>query len=110
MADLDVQTPTRTGSDFVFDTVATLGDAFVNTGREAIIIVNESEVPCDVTIQTPILVDGDLTVAERVVNVGDAETKFIGPFPKSIYNNSSDKVTLTYEHDNLLIAVVRIPL
>jgi hypothetical protein len=117
MATLTVQTPVRVPAPdrLTFAEADVAGDEFLNTGREALLLRNETLQPVNVTIATPQVVDGDLAVAERVVTIpaadvaGIPETCFLGPFQRSIYSNSIGKVTFTYsDPTGVTVAVVRI--
>lgn len=64
---------------------------------------------CDVTVQTPMKV-ADLDVAENTVTVpATTGDKFIGPFPKSIFNYGSGDLKFTLsEITGLTVAVLEI--
>lgn len=85
----------RTGIDpaGILPTV-TDGDKFNNTGKEFLAIVNGGGAPTVVTVNAyppnaqsnpP---DG-LTVTDRTVSVPAGESRLIGPFPPSIYSDTS---------------------
>jgi hypothetical protein len=96
MATLSVQQISRTGITPTYGSCAGGGDEFVNSGEEFIHIKNGHTSPQTVTIATPATVDG-LAVADRPVEVTNAEERIIGPFPVSTYNDANGKVQLTYD-------------
>lgn len=50
---------------------------------------------------------GTLAVANVVVSVGAGAEKYIGPFPRQAYNNTSDQIAITYSGvTSLTIAAV----
>jgi hypothetical protein len=71
------------------------GDAFQNNGNVFLVVTNGSGSSINVTLDayptgnTTVTPDG-LAVADRVVAVPAAATRYIGPFPPSIYNRPSD--------------------
>ena len=71
-------------------------DTFSNDGHTILIVTNGSGGSVNVTLTTPGTVDG-LAVADRVVAVGNGVKKAIGPFPRSLYNDSDGKVTVAYD-------------
>jgi len=96
MATLAVQTVVRTGLEATFAACDVAGDEFVNSGAEWIEIVNADVADKTVTIQTPNLIDADLTIQDRSVVVTAGETRLIGPFPTGNYNDGAGKVQFTY--------------
>lgn len=95
MATLTVTDVARTGNLLSGAAAASGGDQFVNTGSEFVSVYNADSDSMTVTIETPGTVD-DLAIADRTVTVDAGETKLIGPFQKSYYNDSSGYVQLTY--------------
>ncbi len=68
---------------------------FANTGKEMLLVHNGGVGSINVTITTQQVVDdgeNDLDVEDPVIAVGPGETKLIGPFKSSIYNNVDDAV------------------
>jgi hypothetical protein len=71
------------------------GDKFINTGKEFLQVVNDSGGSINVTISsyptnpqsTP---PSGLTVGDQVVAVPAGQSKLIGPFPPSIYSDTSN--------------------
>ncbi|MFD4196621.1 hypothetical protein [Amycolatopsis thermoflava] len=56
----------------------------IDTGRVALMVTNGSGSSINVTVESPVTVDG-LAVAELVVAVPAGATKFIGPFRQSTF-------------------------
>ncbi len=108
MATLSVETVVRAGLTPTYNTAADPDD-FVNTGVEFIHVKNGDASPINLTILTPQTVDG-LAVADRVVVIGATDEEMIGPFPTSVYNNTStNKVTLNYSAvTSVTIAVLKL--
>ena len=93
MAVLPVTTITRAGVDVTAAATAG-GDQFPNTGKEFAEVVNGSVSSINVTI--PATVDGQTVTALLTIAVPATSRRKIGPFPPSIYNNTSAQVTLNY--------------
>ncbi len=94
MATLTLNVVARAGVTVSLASAAVGGDEFVNTGQEFFMITNGGG-SINVTISTPNSVDGN-AIADLVVVVGAGVTMFIGPFPKGTYNDSANKVQITY--------------
>lgn len=60
---------------------------FPNNGATIIEVVSSDAGAQTVTVETPGSVDG-LAVADQVISVPAGATRFIGPFPTTIYNQS----------------------
>ncbi len=68
-----------------------------NTGRMILHFKKSAAVICNVEIQTPAMVAG-LAVAEITVAIpASTGDKFIGPFPPSVFNNSSGDLKFTMD-------------
>lgn len=81
-----------------YTTVVAGGDGyyFVNDAQKIFLIVdNTTGLSCDVTIDVPNLVDGNLVTASLVEAVANGETRMIGPFPSSIYDQADPGATNT---------------
>lgn len=89
MAALTVQTASRSANGQSLAGVAAAGggDTFVNTGQEILVVKNGGGAGITVTITTPATVDG-LAVADLTATIAAGETRSIGPFPPSIYNDT----------------------
>jgi hypothetical protein len=89
---LTVSTITRAG---ITDTLAAAnadGSRFSNDGKTFLEVANASGDTITVTVETPGTVDG-LAIADLEVAVPDGTTKFIGPFPPSLYNQLAGSYT-----------------
>lgn len=77
---------------------ATNGNAMPNNGRQFLLYKNGDASSHTVTINA--YPKGDtpngLTVSDLVVTVAAGATKLIGPFPPSIFNNSSNQVEIDF--------------
>lgn len=80
-----------------------------NSGNVILHFKKSAAVDCVVTIQTPITVGG-LAVAEQTVTIpATTGDKFIGPFPRPIYNDSSQDINFTLSDvDGLTVAVLEL--
>ena len=90
--ELSVETIDRSGLDPTETLIPADGIKFLNDGTVLIMVTNTGVAENDVTIQTPNNVDGDLTVADRVVAVAASAVMFIGPFPTNHYNQAGGYV------------------
>lgn len=110
MATLAVAKLNRNGVDPAGVAAAALGDDFVNTGKEAVLLENGSGAPINVTFETPGTVDG-LAIADKVVAVPAGGARVVGPFPPSAYNDAQGKVKMTYSDvTTLTVKVLQFPL
>lgn len=106
MATLSPQTVTRSGLAATYASAASGGDQFLNNGK-MLLHVKNGATDCNVTVSTPNTVDG-LAIADLTVTVSASTEEFIGPFPASIYNDSSGYVQLSYDDEsNVTVAVLR---
>ena len=94
MATLTVQTVTRAGIAPTNNAVSA-SDKFLNNGRTLVHVVNGGGTSLTVTIVTPAQVDG-LAVADRTVTIAAGQSRFIGPFPKNVYNDNDGYTTLEF--------------
>lgn len=109
MSTLTNQSIVAAGVKATYAACAGGGDDFVNSGKDFIHIKNGHTSPQSVIINSQAACnqgfDHDITV-----EVTNAEERFIGPFPKDRFNNTSDKVLLTYTGVTALtIAILRLP-
>ena len=108
MATLTKQTVIRDGLEATYASAAGGGDEFVNTGREFIHIKNASGGDITLTIVTQQTVDAE-AVGDKTVIITLAEERFVGPFPKTVYSDSNEKVQLTYSGvTSLTIAILEL--
>lgn len=85
----------RTGLESVGQAAVADGNKFSNDGRMFLRVLNEDASSINVTIQTPVTVDG-LAVTDLVVAVPAGEARDIGPFPPAIYNQTDGMVYVDY--------------
>jgi hypothetical protein len=102
MADLPAATPLTNAGVLVSGaqpTAAALTQTFANAGKTLVLVENGSGAPITATFVTAGVEEddgGDLAIEDRVVTVAAGETKIVGPFKPSIFNDpATDKITLT---------------
>lgn len=95
MADIAVQTISRTGLETAYVAAAAGGDAFVNDGRTFFHVKNGDVSDKTVTFVTQKTVLA-LAVADLAVVVTASEERMIGPFPTGVFNDGNNKVSVTY--------------
>ena len=78
------------------------GDNFYNSGIEFIKFVNDHAsahytitITPNVTSVTTSL-HGTMTKAATTINIEDGEEAYVGPFKPSVWNDSSNKINITY--------------
>lgn len=109
MADLTVQIVSLPGLTPTYGAAAAGGDAFVNSGKDFIHIKNGHTSPQTVTINSQAVCNQGFDHDDAVV-VTNAQERMIGPFPKDRFNDSADKVQITYSGVvALTIAILRLP-
>jgi hypothetical protein len=91
------------------NTASADGISFANTGREMVLLENDTEGAVTVTVQTPAEIDGDLAIAERTLSVASGAIATIGPFSKQYYNQSDGAVYVDFDEDGVGAAVIRWP-
>ena len=79
----------QTGLNLATENITTDGKKFINNGKVIIYIDNQSGGARTITVQTPAVVEGDLTVQERTISVPDTEQRYIGKLTPSTYNQPS---------------------
>lgn len=77
---------------------------FLNDGRTKLHVVNATGSTCAVTAITPNTVDGNV-IADKVVNVPNAKTYVLGPYPVGTYNNDAGYAQFTFDQTVSIIAV-----
>jgi len=87
---------TRDGIVLAPAAVTPAGDNFRNTGREFLVVKNDSGSDVAVSLKIQQEVDGVLP-APRSVTVSDGDIVFIGPFPTDEYNNDDGCLEVTYD-------------
>ena len=82
------------------------GSQFINDGSTVLGIYNADPVnTMTITIQVPKLVDGNLTVQNRVYYAPPLMTYLIGKLPKDVYNQADNNVYIDFSIP-ALVAVV----
>jgi hypothetical protein len=105
---INYQQIVRTGLEAVYTAAVADGAKFANDGRMFVDVLNEDASPINVTVQTPVIVDG-LAVADLVVAVPAGESRKIGPFPPNIYNQSDGMVYVDYSAvTDVTVALLRL--
>ena len=94
MAVLTPVTIARAGVSEVTAAASAGGDLLPNTGKEWIEVQNAGGGAITVTING--FADGVAVAIQTVSIPATTGRKKIGPFPPSIYNNSSNQVSITY--------------
>ena len=102
MATLTVQTIVETGLEATTAACAAGGDVFDNSTANRFIYINNTSATNSVVTVTAANTSftvpgyGSMTKADKVVTVTAGEIRFIGPFPKSAFNNTSSQVAIAY--------------
>ena len=86
--ELTVQPIVRSGLNPALSAANVDGHSILNDGRVYIEINNAGAGAITVTVQTPNVVDGDLLISDRQVNVPIGEVRKIGPFSPGDYNQA----------------------
>lgn len=95
---LTVQEITRTGLTPALTAANADGHSVANEERTFLIVTNGGGGSINVTVQTPGTVD-TLAVSDLVVAVPNGQTRYIGPFSKSVYDQSgadADKIYVDF--------------
>lgn len=117
MATLSVQDLVRSGGmEASYAAANSGGDVMPNDGKTVLHVKNGSGGNITVTAAAVITSKdlggtyGPFTRASVAVQVDAGEERFIGPFPKSTFNNSSGQVALTYSGvTSLTVAALKFP-
>ena len=110
MATLTAQSPKRGANSISFSAPSAGGDDFANSGTELLLVqhTNSAGTQKTLTIVTPAVVDGDLSVADRQIVIGPGELHMLGPWPTNTYNDSQGKVSFSFDATNdLQVAVIK---
>lgn len=112
MAVLSALDASSAGINPVGAAAAALGDSFICTEREVLMVNNPGIAACVVTIATPMTVD-DQAVASRVVNVPAGENRLIGPFNAGLYSSTGGvggSVAVAYDQvTDVTVQLISIP-
>lgn len=81
-----------------------------NDGSVILEVRNTGEEDCKVTIKTP-GTEGGLAIADQEVTVPkESGVKVIGPFKRSLYNNSDEQLEVTFSKETgVTYAIVKVP-
>jgi hypothetical protein len=95
MGELTVQTINTTGVKPTNNAAGAQGDLFLNDGKTFIHVTNGGDEA--ITVGVTAVNQCSLGVLHSLsVSVPAGEDKMIGPFSRTIYNNTAGKVALTY--------------
>lgn len=109
MADLASQSPAREANALTFSAASSGGDAFVNTGRNYLLVrhTNSGGSSVTLTIETQATVDGEAVADKTVVIAAGDDPHLLGPFPMQVYNDGDQKVQLTWSSEtDIELAVI----
>ena len=96
MAEIAVQEIDRDGIAPTMSPASSGGDKCANDGATHIFIKNGGGSQRTVTLDIRQEVDGQ-AVTDRTVDIAAGTEKFIGPFPKVIYDDDQENVNWTYD-------------
>lgn len=95
MADLTLVQVARGGTVYTYESAAADGDAFINDGKTILAINNGSGTSITVTVATAGQVEG-LAIDDVAIVVAAGALVMAGPFSRTVFNDSTGKVQLTY--------------
>ena len=95
MATLTVSPITRDGLVVSLAAADVAGDEFANTGKEFLVVDNQSGGNCTVTLDIQRTVDGQ-AIIDRSVVLADGERRYIGPFKTNFYNDGDGNMNVSY--------------
>jgi len=101
--------PTRSANPITFAAADTLGDDFVSTGKELVLVEHTNSLGSSVTltVTTTATIDGE-AVADKIITIGPGETHVLGPWPQQWYNDANAKVTLSWSAvTDIMLAVIK---
>ncbi|MBI5035569.1 MAG: hypothetical protein HZB51_34185 [Chloroflexi bacterium] len=104
---LTVLAGSRSGVDLTANkaTVVVVNNYFMpNDGNTRLHVKNATGSTCVVTIDTPGTVDSN-AIANPTVSVATAKEFLIGPFPKSVYDDSNGRVKFNFDQTVDITAV-----
>lgn len=111
MATLTVNDIVKTGfrEDNALVAAAAGGDEFANTGREFLMVANADASATTVTAAATGSAHGQ-DLEDEAISVPAGQTFVIGPFPPLAFNDSNQKVQLTYSKvTSLTVGVFKLP-
>lgn len=104
------------GLNATYNPAAAGGDAAINDGRLLLHVKNAAGTARTVTIaaqdsSAEVAGYGTMTKADAVVAVPASEDRFIGPFPKSAFNDpGTGQIAITYDDEtSVTVAALRLP-
>lgn len=109
MADLSVQTITRSGLGPSMSAASAGGDRAPNDGRTTFLFIKNANVSVarTVTLDIQQTLDGQ-PVTDPTVQVPASGERMIGPFPKTVYDDVDDMVNVSYDSEaDLTIAALK---
>ena len=108
MAVLSIQTVIPSGLPVSYANSAAEGDEFVNDGQTFLAIRNQAGTAISVVIPTTATLSG-YPLADQTIPVSANATVFAGPFGKSLFDNSSGRVSVQYSSvTSVSIAALRL--
>ena len=110
MTVLTVNSVTRAGLNLTATLTAAgnSGDSWAGTGQEILAVANGSESSITVTLAYQRTFDG-ATPSNKTVSVAAGKTLLIGPFPQILYNDTNQRVNVTYSSaSSVTVAVFRL--
>lgn len=109
MADLTVQQLALAGVTPTFGAAAAGGDTFTNSGRTFLVVKNGGASSVDVTANSVTPCNQGFDHDQAIAVAAGAE-KWIGPFPKTRFNDATGKVGVTYSGvTSVTVAAVELP-
>lgn len=100
MAELTVQTVSRTGVTPTYQTLAA-SDTFANDGATVLLIKNGHSSDCTVTATITRTIDGVTPAGKAIVVAATTGEKLFGPFPVTDYGST---VTIATSHQTSMTA------
>jgi len=101
--------PLRAANPITLAAADVLGDDFVSTGKELILVehTNGAGSSVTLTVTTTATIDGE-AVADKLIAIGPGETHVLGPWPQQWYNDANAKVTLSWSAvTDITLAVIK---
>lgn len=96
------------GDDFTYETIdETEGAKFYNSGSQ-FVHLKAGSAETEVTIQTPREFDGNLGLDNRVIELGENDEAFVGPFEPRLYNQDDKQVYIDSNQADTEAAVFRL--
>ncbi len=110
MADQDIAVQTldaNEGSAVTFTSAQAADNyLYVNSGKERVLVNNDSGGSIDLVFVTTKTVEG-LPVPDRTITIPDGEIREIPPRAADVYNDGDSKVSMSPSANNLKIAVIK---